>query len=282
MTPETFNHLCDSYSKDTMFLSFTKRSHPAYKELLAADTDTVVPFLLKKVDLNNDAPWVLFELLALHTGAQPFSEDDRGIHRAIRESWLRWGRFNGYLNSEDNNMSVAEPAAEPTSELPIGVVSPEKRVYVVVAETVQSGVEYRGNGWALIPNPELSRSTNQVCGRISAQVAHVVSKMQVSRVLYEIEKNKTPLDLLYMYALEPITTIVLTVRDSLELYHIWNILAQSKLDVTDFMDENPKMYGTTDKILTAICTGPINPELLQGLTTHLPLWKHGKATPADL
>jgi peptidyl-tRNA hydrolase len=160
----------------------------------------------------------------------------------------------------------------------------EKRIFVVVAETVQSGVECQGN-WAFIPNPELSKSTNQVCGRIAAQVAHVVSKMQVERAFKNILKaisvdTHIPYNML-SNTLEPVTTIVLSVRDSLELYHIWNILNKDGIQCTDFMDDNP-IYGTTENILTAVCTYPIEPEKLRGLTTHLPLWRHGKTTPADL
>jgi len=72
-------------------------------------------------------------------------------------------------------------------------MSEEKRIYVVVAETVDTP-----NGVAVQP-----------CGRIAAQCAHVVSQMQVFR------HHLAAPEVVDIYGLlKPSTTIVLAARDS--------------------------------------------------------------------
>jgi hypothetical protein len=136
-------------------------------------------------------------------------------------------------------------------------LSDEKRIYVVVAETVQQQVT--------------GRSTTQVCGRIAAQCAHVVSKMQVARYLdakdYDTQDGQ----------LIPCTTIVLAARDSAEMMHIFGLIQKhTKVAFAHFHDVNPEVYGHDGKVLTAICTEPTTAESMVGITDYLPLWIHGR------
>lgn len=126
----------------------------------------------------------------------------------------------------------------------------EKRIYVVVAETVQTSA---GN-------------IVQPCGRVAAQVAHVVSKMQIERHRH-INSGK----------FTPITTIVLAASDSREMNHTMRLCWRSHLEVTYFEDANEPVYGP-DPVLTAICTEPISQERA-AVFQALSLWEHGKSLP---
>lgn len=125
----------------------------------------------------------------------------------------------------------------------------EKRIYVVVAETVQ--VE--------------DRSIIQPCGRVAAQCAHVVSKMRLVQAAEETVVQFTPY-----------TTIVLGARDSKEMGHIFHLLGRNNIRFEEFYDENGPVYGEGHDVLTALCTFPIEPSKLIGLTDYLPLWEHGR------
>jgi hypothetical protein len=128
-------------------------------------------------------------------------------------------------------------------------VSEEKRIYVVVAETVKADAAH-------------TLTVVQPAGRIAAQVAHVVSKMRVAM----------------QAKYEPITTIILSVPDSSGLKHIDHVLAMSDLAYETFWDTNEeygKGFSPDYQILsamTALCTYPIDPTRREGLLDHLPLW----------
>ena len=141
------------------------------------------------------------------------------------------------------------------------------RIYVVVASKVDGET-------GLIQQP---------IGRMAAQAAHVVSKMRVEdrldgvayRMLCGSVDNKMEdvsrhVDVELARSVLPITTIVLEARDSRELLHIENLLATANIRSARFVDENPEYRNGT--ALTAICTYPVLPEKLQGITDYLPLW----------
>jgi len=140
------------------------------------------------------------------------------------------------------------------------------RIYVVVASTVQNPVKVTEEGFIRL-TPE-SKTTVQPLGRQVAQVAHVVSKVRVNMALdMTFSKNKKNLE----QAWEPITTIVLQCRDSLELAHVYDLLQEADIKVEYFMDDNPE-YGP-GRIITAIATHPVLPEDVVGITDYLPLLK---------
>lgn len=148
------------------------------------------------------------------------------------------------------------------------------RIYVVVAETVQA------DGFWIV---------NQECGRNAAQVGHVVSKMRTALALKEtyetlrlagytaaedvLERFQEEL----VFELEPVTTIVKCARDSREMGHVLHLLQKAKVGYDTFYDTNPEVYGTPEKLLTAITTGIVYPSDVVGITDYLPLWKHGKS-----
>jgi peptidyl-tRNA hydrolase len=151
----------------------------------------------------------------------------------------------------------------------------EKRIYVVVAETVDtpSGV------------------VNQSCGRMAAQCAHVVSKMQVHRITsLDSQKGRvrlaleaiaslvqilTSLKLKSPHKLKPCTTIVLAVRDSRELNHIEALLAKFGHEHFTFVDSNPGVYGDGVEISTAVCTLPVYAIDMTLILGYLHCWEHG-------
>ena len=141
------------------------------------------------------------------------------------------------------------------------VLSEEKRIYVIVAETVQPEDAWR-NAAGL---RTLVSNVTQPAGRIAAQVGHVVSHMRVERALEWGE------------GFDPITTIVLAARNSAELKNAVKWLAQANIDIQMFWDKNEQAYGVGKQqapvhVMTAICTHPIDPAKTKGVIDHLPLW----------
>lgn len=136
----------------------------------------------------------------------------------------------------------------------------EKRIYVVVAETVQADSGHSDFYNDVVVQP---------AGRIAAQVGHVVSKMRTLRLVGFDEYWK------------PITTIILSVKNSKEMDHIQHVLGLGSVAYESFLDENDE-YGwkynahgiasTEASVVTALCTHPIEPSEREGLLDHLPLW----------
>jgi hypothetical protein len=99
VTQDRFDEYCKEYEKDTICLSRTKYTHPAFYELHSDRTDTIVPLLLIRVRDDVGVPWYIFELLYLHTSAKPYFDDGtENRHQETRESWLRWGKENKYID----------------------------------------------------------------------------------------------------------------------------------------------------------------------------------------
>lgn len=131
-------------------------------------------------------------------------------------------------------------------------MSDEKRIYVIVAETVQ---------------PDVGFSVAQPAGRIAAQVGHVVSKTRL-RIAFRTS------NLMF----EPITTIVLAVKNTVELEHMHHVLRLASIDHDFFEDTNEEVYGYDPilngpvQVTTALATIPIERKRLEGLIDHLPLY----------
>jgi hypothetical protein len=141
-------------------------------------------------------------------------------------------------------------------------VSNEKRIYVVVAETVDTP----GMGTVV-----------QVPGRMAAQGGHALGRMKMYRVAEAALKRKVRgIDDFYFLekiANEKITTIWKSCRDSRELAHIalnWNRVL---VGYYDFQDENDEVYGVGCHPTTAIASVPVDPDKVEGVSDYLPLWR---------
>jgi hypothetical protein len=129
----------------------------------------------------------------------------------------------------------------------MGSLVEEKRIYVVVAATVQTS---RGN-------------IVQPAGRQIAQACHVVSKLRHG------QKPTNGYLSGFSDGFESITTIVLQARDSAELYHIRFLLVKNNTPITSFFDTN-EVYGPQE-VETAVAAFMAPLEAI-GTTDYLPLW----------
>lgn len=171
----------------------------------------------------------------------------------------------------------------------------EKRIYCVVAQTVQHPLEVE-----LSPFPPTrrkyvrgknTRTIVQVPGRITAQVGHAVSKMRYNLLANEIEgasvialtgRKKLRAMATSIPPFQPITTIVLGARDSFELDHVYALLRDVAGILTyKFNDTNPDVYGEGE-VTTAICTVPVPPSEVIGILDYLPLWAPSPQDDGDV
>lgn len=135
------------------------------------------------------------------------------------------------------------------------------RIYVVVAEKLVYEVGNEARSYKMEP------------GRIAAQVAHAVSKLKLHYVLEHAGGVGENLhDLATDVASMGITTIVLGARDNKEVAHVADLAVQKQLLHAVFEDDNQAVYGTPERILTAIAIGPHIKEALTGVTDYLPLY----------
>lgn len=135
------------------------------------------------------------------------------------------------------------------------------RITVVVAETLT----YMKDG-----KPARYKMES---GRMGAQAAHASSKLKMLYVLEHSDPcNSQARNLVKMLHDIPITTITLKGRDSEELRHIAKLANQANIMHTTFEDDNKAVYGTPDKILSAVALGPVTKADLVGITDYLPLW----------
>jgi hypothetical protein len=142
-------------------------------------------------------------------------------------------------------------------------LSEEKRIYVVVAQTVDTP-----NGVIIQP-----------CGRAIAQACHAIGKMQVTSRIYharDVQGIGGRLDFEDM-PFEEYTTIVLAARDSKELEHVNFLLATKGIPRHMFADNNDAVYGEHARICTALATVPVSPISIYGVLDYLPLWGHSHA-----
>jgi peptidyl-tRNA hydrolase len=133
----------------------------------------------------------------------------------------------------------------------------EKRIYIVVPETVQ--VQRRTClPWNVSMEP----------GRLMAQCAHVARKLENQQLEHMHEQTGT------VSRYKEMTTIVLSVRNSKELEKV----AREAADATEFFhyfpfrDTNPGFYGTTEKVFTAFAVGPVTQSEMDPILGHLPLY----------
>lgn len=115
----------------------------------------------------------------------------------------------------------------------------EKRIYVVVAGTIQT-----------------PRTVIQPPGRQIAQACHVVSKLR-------IENHNGS------HRFEPITTIILQARDSAELTHVQLLACKKKFQVVAFFDRNPEYGDVGQKTAIAFLATQEQTHLV---CDYLPLW----------
>ena len=142
----------------------------------------------------------------------------------------------------------------------VKIMNEEKRIYVIVAETVQNPLNYEFTRdmpvrMITLPNTD-TKTIVQPKGRIAAQVAHVVSSMRmgaIERIGQEVH-----------------TTIILGVPDSYNLEFRAFLLAKNAVECYRFFDTNEE-YGV-GRVLTAICTEPIERSKLGFALDYLNLW----------
>ncbi len=86
--------------------------HPAYKEIIGLGAPAI-PLLLEELDQDPDH-W--FAALRAITGANPVRPEDRGDLNKMAESWIEWGRMNGYWRAEESCRMVPEAGIDPASD----------------------------------------------------------------------------------------------------------------------------------------------------------------------
>jgi len=155
----------------------------------------------------------------------------------------------------------------------------DKRIYCVVAETVQHPLDYSVKSFPLAA--PTTRTIVQPPGRLAAQVAHVVSLTRLNMVIdrFKTDYMATPgavdVDVVLSFLQRqtpPYTTIVLVARDSYELYHVEHLL-NGKLNYHTFYDTDQPDYGSKNSIVsTALATEPTTKEEVEGILDYLPLW----------
>lgn len=69
--------------------------HPAYQAIIGLG-EPAVPLVLKELEQQPDR-W--FAALRAITGANPVREEDCGDVTRMAESWIEWGRANGYASA---------------------------------------------------------------------------------------------------------------------------------------------------------------------------------------
>jgi hypothetical protein len=153
----------------------------------------------------------------------------------------------------------------------------EPRIYVVVAETIQTPLRV-GDIQQTTTKRWDTRYIVQPAGRMAAQAAHAVSQVRVAMVEMKVREaiqkghfsRRQTVQLVQDIQFHPITTIVLAARDSFELNHVLNLLYTARISVEEFADTNPEAYGPGD-VTTAVATWPVQPNEVLGILDYLPL-----------
>ncbi|MDE3259212.1 MAG: DEAD/DEAH box helicase family protein [Gemmatimonadota bacterium] len=91
---DRFTELADLWENETVFLSNPDRitEHRAHREIVSMG-ESAVPLILQRMQAQG-GHW--FYALRAITGANPVKPDDRGKVAVMQESWLEWGKANGY------------------------------------------------------------------------------------------------------------------------------------------------------------------------------------------
>lgn len=92
---QRFYFLSMRWKADTQYLSSINEMvlHPAYQQIVGMGPAAIFLLLL---ELKKD-PDYWFEALKAITGIDPVVENDMGNLSKMVESWLDWGRVNGYI-----------------------------------------------------------------------------------------------------------------------------------------------------------------------------------------
>jgi hypothetical protein len=69
---------------------------PAYQSLIGMGEEAVA-FILSQLESEGTEPDQWFWALRAITGADPVEESDRGNYLRMAQSWLEWGKKNGYV-----------------------------------------------------------------------------------------------------------------------------------------------------------------------------------------
>lgn len=104
------------------------------------------------------------------------------------------------------------------------------------------------------------KSKRLPAGMLAAQTGHVVSLM------------RTDPRILKAFGRVPITTLTFSVRNSRELAKLRAELNRVVL-TWEFRDTNHGFYGIPDEIPTAVCTMPVEREIVDHVIGHLELYK---------
>ncbi len=99
-TPETteletaFDRLAAEWRRGTALDSVGKRTieHPAYQQIIAIG-ESALPLIFKEMEANG-GHW--FYALRQITGENPVTKEMWGKVREMQETWLEWGREQGY------------------------------------------------------------------------------------------------------------------------------------------------------------------------------------------
>ena len=159
----------------------------------------------------------------------------------------------------------------------------EKIIYVVVAETVQHPLTSTIIGNHLVrlsgvPCGNKTRDIVQISGRLAAQACHAVRRMGHAMVIdsvrellgfngiVSLKKLKQAIHALSnLVVYDPITTIILSCRDSFELEHVYNLLRDhAGVLAYKFNDTNPPVYcigcsqPCNGEVTTAFATVPVD------------------------
>lgn len=149
-------------------------------------------------------------------------------------------------------------------------ISNERRIYVIVAGTVQVPVALiHHNGHVHADTRKGVRTVIQPVGRQVAQACHAVSKLRHKAVHADIVRVQDE-TLALTRAFEPVTTIVLQARDSAEMLHVYYMLSRKKLNPVIFSDTNPE-YGDGFDAPTAVAVFG-SPKQVRYILDYLPLW----------
>jgi hypothetical protein len=68
---------------------------PAYLSIIGMGP-TVVPFLIRQLELEQDEPDQWFWALRTITGADPVKNEDRGDYLKMAQSWIEWMKNTDY------------------------------------------------------------------------------------------------------------------------------------------------------------------------------------------
>jgi hypothetical protein len=94
-TAQKFAALADRWKRETAVLSSVSQiaMHPAYQEIIGMGREAI-PLILQELEQE---PNHWFWALRAITGESPVPPDQRGKMQEMANSWLHWGREQGYL-----------------------------------------------------------------------------------------------------------------------------------------------------------------------------------------